>query len=170
MDNSIFHRQKFVWRRQRGCVFVPVSCIPCKYDGKLFAYDCIDQTVKCSFPNTNGPTILSYVLTKIITDNGFNQNQCDPTSIVSTWFVECKLDSDVLVQEQFYVGYGNNDTPTNLQILNAIDDKLEGLYNYGLNYYFSGNQLVISNSSCYDDFTNKKLYLNIGVDIQINCN
>ena len=170
MDNSIFHRQKFVWRRQRGCVFVPVSCIPCKYDGKLFAYDCIDQTVKCSFPNTNGPTILSYVLTKIITDNGFNQNQCDPTSIVSTWFVECKLDNDVLVQEQFYVGYGNNDTPTNLQILNAIDDKLEGLYNYGLNYYFSGNQLVISNSSCYDDFTNKKLYLNIGVDIQINCN
>ena len=170
MDNSIFHRQKFVWRRQRGCVFVPVSCIPCKYDGKLFAYDCIDQTVKCTFPNTNGPTILSYVLTKIIADNGFNQNQCDPTSIVSTWFVECKLDSDVLVQEQFYVGYGNNDTPTNLQILNAIDDKLEGLYNYGLNYYFSGNQLVISNSSCYDDFTNKKLYLNIGVDIQINCN
>jgi hypothetical protein len=169
MDNSIFHRQKFVWRRQRGCVFVPVSCIPCKYDGKLFAYVCIDQTVKCSFPNTNGPTILSYVLTKIITDNGFNQNQCDPTSIVSTWFVECKLDNDVLVQEQFYVGYGNNDTPTNLQILNAIDDKLEGLYNYGLNYYFSGNQLVISNSSCYDDFTNKKLYLNIGVDIQINC-
>jgi hypothetical protein len=170
MDNSIFHRQKFVWRRQRGCVFVPVSCIPCKYDGKLFAYDCIDQTVKCGFPNTNGPTILSYVLTKIIADNGFNQNQCDPTSIVSTWFVECKLDNDVLVQEQFYVGYGNNDTPTNLQILNAIDDKLEGLYNYGLNYYFSGNQLVISNSSCYDDFTNKKLYLNIGVDIQINCN
>jgi hypothetical protein len=80
------------------------------------------------------------------------------------------LDSNVLVQEQFYVGYGGSDTPTTTQIITAIDDKLVNLYGYGLNYYFSGNSLVISNSSCYDNFTNKTLYLNIGVDIQINCN
>ena len=38
-----------------------------------------------------------------------------------------------------------------------------------MNYYFSGNKLVISNSSCYDNFTNKTLYLNIGVMVDINC-
>jgi len=165
MDNSIFHRQKFVWRRQRGCVFIPVSCIPCKYDGKLFSYDCIDQTLTCEISSVGGPTILSNILNYDKTLVG-----CDNSSIVSTWFVDCRLDGDILVQEQFYVGYGGSDTPTNLQILNAIDEKLVGLYDYGLNYYFSGNNLVISNSTCYDDFTNKKLYLNIGVDIQINCN
>ena len=165
MDNSIFHRQKFVWRRQRGCVFIPVSCIPCKYDGKLFSYDCIDQTLTCEISSVGGPTILTNLL------NYYNPlGTCDNSSIVSTWYVDCRLDGDILVQEQFYVGYGSSDTPTNLQIINAIDEKLVGLYDYGLNYYFSGKGLVISNSTCYDDFTNKKLYLNIGVDIQINCN
>ena len=170
MENSIFHRQKFVWRRQRGCIFIPVTCIPCKYNGNIFAYDCIDQTLVCKLPNTNGPTILSNLLTKVLNNNGYNQSQCDNSSIISTWYVDCRLDSNILVQEQFYVGYGGLDTPTTTQIITAIDDKLVNLYGYGLNYYFSGNSLVISNSSCYDDFTNKTLYLNIGVDIQINCN
>ena len=166
MENSIFHRQKFVWRRQRGCIFIPVNCVPCKYNGKVFAYDCIDQTVTCKLDNYNGPKVLS----KLIESNGYNKLNCDLNSLVSTWFIECKLDNQVLIQEQFYIGYGYNDTPTNLQIYNALNDKLETLYNYGLNYYFSGNVLVVSNSSCYDDFTNKKLYINIGVELQINCN
>jgi len=36
MENSIFHRQKFVWRRQRGCQFIQVECVPCTFDGQLF--------------------------------------------------------------------------------------------------------------------------------------
>ena len=165
MDNSIFHRQKFVWRRQRGCTFIPVACIPCRYDGKLFAYDCIDQTLTCKFPNTNGPTILNTVLNA----NGYNTNSCDYNSIISNWYVDVRLDTQVLIQEQFYTGYGYLDTPSNSTILSAITDNLNQLYNYGLNYYVAGNSIVVSNSSCYDDFTNKKLYINIGLDIQINC-
>jgi len=166
MENSIFHRQKFVWRRQRGCSFIPLACVPCRYDGKVFAYDCIDQTLKCELGNYNGPKVLKSLIEK----NGYGKLNCDLNSLVSTWYIECKLDNLILIQEQFYIGYGYNDTPTNLQIYNALEEKLENLYNYGLNYYFSGNVLVISNSSCYDDFTNKKLYINIGVELQINCN
>jgi len=89
---------------------------------------------------------------------------------VSEWFVDCRLDSTILVQEQFYTGYGFYDVPTVAQITASIDDKLQELYNHGLNYYFAGKTLVISNSTCYDDFTNKKLYLNIGINASINCN
>jgi hypothetical protein len=169
MENSIFHRQKFVWRRQRGCQFIPVLCKPCEYNGQLFGYDCIDQTLKCNLTNQNPPNLLSQLLTTLLSNNGYNQSQCDLNSIVTTWFVDCRLDSQILVQESFYTGYGFNDYPTNSQVLTAFNDKLVTLYQYGLNYYFAGNSLIVSNSTCYDDFTNKTLYLNIGIDIQINC-
>ena len=89
---------------------------------------------------------------------------------MSEWFVDCRLDNTILVQEQFYTGYGFYDQPNVAQIIAAIDLKLALLYNSGLNYYFSGKTLIISNSTCYDDFTNKKLYLNIGINVSINCN
>ena len=41
-----------------------------------------------------------------------SQAKCDLTSIVSEWFVDCRLDSTILVQEQFYTGYGFYDVPT----------------------------------------------------------
>jgi hypothetical protein len=88
----------------------------------------------------------------------------------SYWYIDVRLDDVTLIQEQFYTGYGSVDYPTQSTIFNSINEKLEGLYVYGLNYYFAGSSLVISNSSCYDDFTNKKLYLNIGIMIDINCN
>jgi hypothetical protein len=169
MENSILHRQKFVWRRQRGCEFILVECKPCEYNGQLFAYDCIDQTLKCSLGGQNPSTILYQAINNMITSSGYTTSQCDLNSVVSTWFVDCRLDNDILVQEPFYVGYGFSDSPTNSQILTAINDKLSTLYQFGLNYYFAGSTLIISNSSCYDDFTNKTLYLNMGVDIQINC-
>jgi hypothetical protein len=169
MENSIFHRQKFVWRRQRGCQFIPVLCKPCEYNGQLFGYDCIDQTLKCTLSSQTPAKLLIELLIKLINDNGYTQSQCDLNSVVSTWYVDCRLDNQILVQESFYTGYGFNDYPTNSQLLNAINDKLVTLYQYGLNYYFAGKTLVVSNSTCYDDFTNKTLYLNIGIDIQINC-
>jgi len=169
LDNSIFHRQKFVWRRQRGCVFIPVECIPCEYNGQPFVYDCIDQTLKCQLPTASPAGILGNILNNVLNGSGYTQSQCDLNSIISTWFVDCRIGNQILVQEQFYVGYGYNDFPTNSEVINAINDKLQTLYNYGLNYFFSGNVLTISNSTCYDDFTNKTLSLNIGINIQINC-
>jgi hypothetical protein len=169
IDNSIFHRQKFVWRRQRGCVFIPVECRPCTYNGQPFAYDCIDQTLKCTLPTGSPSSILGNILNKVLTSSGYTQSQCDLNSIISTWYVDCRLDNNILVQESFYIGYGYNDYPNSTQVINAINDKLQNLYNFGLNYFFAGNTLTVSNSTCYDDFTNKTLYLNIGINIQINC-
>jgi hypothetical protein len=73
MENSVFHRQKFVWRRQRGCAIIPVECIPCIYNGQPFAYDCIDQTLECNITNitlpNSGNVILSNVINKVIEKN-----------------------------------------------------------------------------------------------------
>jgi hypothetical protein len=182
MDNSIFHRQKVVWRRQRSCEYIPLSCIPCEYNGQPYAYDCIDQTTQCTLPIFNPTTILNQRVQEIYESSGFTSNNCDTTTIVADWSVVLKLKDIVtnvettLVNSPILTSYGQSaiDTSTNLpvtyyDILNYIDNSLQYLYQNGLNYYFSGGNLIISNSSCYGDFTNKQLNLYIGLAIQINC-
>jgi hypothetical protein len=181
-DNSIFHRQKVVWRRQRGCSFLESTCPPCEYNGEPFTYDCIDQTTTCSIPNFNPVTVLNNKINEVISGSGYTVGDCSFNTTVSNWYVDLRLydiltnTEQSLVLSQFYTGYGQNgsDLTTGLpityyDILNAIDSKLENLYQYGLNYYLSGGNLIVSNSSCYNNFTNKQIKLYIGLDVQINC-
>ena len=182
LDNSIFHRQKVVWRRQRGCTFLESVCPPCEYNGEPFVYDCIDQTTNCEIQNFNPVTVLNNKVNEVISSSGYTIGDCTFNSILSDWYVDLRL-KDILTNteqsliiEKFYTGYGQNasDLTTGLpltyyDVINAIDDKLELLYQDGLNYYLSGGNLIISNSSCYDNFTNKQIKLYIGLDVQINC-
>jgi hypothetical protein len=182
MDNSIFHRQKVVWRRQRSCEYIALSCNPCEYDGQPYAYDCIDQTTTCTLPTFNPSTVLNQNVQQIYASSGFTSNDCDNTTIIADWYVVLKLvdiptsSETTLVNQLILTSYGQNaiDTSTNLpvtyyDILNYIDNSLQYLYQNGLNYYLSGGNLIVSNSACYDNFTNKQLNLSIGLDIQINC-
>jgi hypothetical protein len=181
-DNSAFHRQKVVWRRQRGCSFLGTICPPCEYNGEPFVYDCIDQTTTCPVPNFNPVTVLNSKVNEVINSSGYTVGDCNFNTIISDWYVDLRLydvltnTEQSLVLEKFYTGYGQNgsDLTTGLpvnyyDILNAIDTKLENLYQYGLNYYLSSGNLIVSNSSCYGDFTNKQIKLYIGLDVQINC-
>ena len=182
MDNSIFHRQKFVWRRQRSCELIPLACLPCEYNGEPFTYDCIDQTTQCTLPVFDPATVLNAKVDEIINTQGYVTNECNSNTIISTWGVIVALkdiitqNETVLVNSDFYVGYGQSaiDPITGIpltysNILNYIDNEMEYLYQSGLNYYFSGGSLIVSNSSCYDSFTNKQLIVKISLDIQINC-
>jgi len=175
MENSVFHRQKVVWRRQRGCEIVPISCVPCEFNGQILGYDCIDQTIQCGiYPwietsSSTTATSFEQMLTDTVAAISTGYTVCDPNSITSEWYVDLRLDSTILVQQKFYTGYGGNDVPTNSDWVNALDEKLEYLYQDGLNYFINGNTITIANSSCYDDFTNKRLYLNVGLDITISC-
>lgn len=182
MDNSIFHRQKVVWRRQRSCEYIGLSCNPCEYDGQPYTYDCIDQTTTCTLPTFNPSTVLNQNVQQIYASSGFTSNDCDNTTIIADWYVVLKLvdiptnTETTLVNQLILTSYGQNaiDTSTNLpvtyyDIINYIDNSLQYLYQNGLNYYLSGGNLIVSNSSCYDNFTNKQLNLSIGLDIQINC-
>ncbi len=179
MENSVFHRQKVVWRRQRGCEIVPVPCVPCVINGPLLPYDCIDQTLNCFiYPwdedssNTTAQSfqeILSNQVSALITSSGYTTSQCNLNSIVSQWYVDLRLDNNILVQEIFYTGYGANDAPSNTDWFNGLNDKLQYLYQEGLDYSINNNVITISNSSCMDNFTDKTIYLNIGINITIDC-
>lgn len=179
MENSIFHRQKVVWRRQRGCEIVPVPCVPCEVQGPLLPYDCIDQTLDCyiypwlepssSTTAESFQSILYNQVTALASTSGYTTSECNLNSIVSNWYVDLRLDSDILVQEQFYTGYGINGAPTNTQWETALNEKLQYLYQDGLDYSINGDIITISNSGCMDSFTDKTLYLNIGINISINC-
>jgi hypothetical protein len=187
-DNSIFHRQKVVWRRQRGCVFIAGSrlnsdCLQCTYNGEPYAYDCIDQTTSCSIPFFEPANVLSLKIQDVLASSGYTTPQCDTSTVVSRWYVNLRLQDiitsteEALVNGNFYTGYGpfaldiNTGIPlTYSQVLSAIDSQLQNIYQFGLNYYISGGNLIVSNSTCYDNFTNKRLKLYIGLEIEINCN
>tara|TARA_B110000503_G_scaffold116250_1_gene175183 strand:+ start:5420 stop:8389 length:2970 start_codon:yes stop_codon:yes gene_type:complete len=179
MENSAFHRQKVVWRRQRGCEIVPVPCIPCEVMGPLLPYDCIDQTLSCKIypwdePSSSGTaesfeSILYNQVTSLVSNSGYTTSECNLNTITSQWYVDLRLDSTILVQEVFFTGYGIAGAPTDAQWETALNDKLQYLYQDGLDYSIDGDTITISNSGCMDEFSNKTLYLNIGINITINC-
>jgi hypothetical protein len=169
-DDNTLLRQKFVWRRQRGCELQPVECIPCEYNGQLYSYDCIDQTINCSVKIDSMPTILTNSINSCVSKSGYTTTDCVLSTLVSDWYVDVRLDNTILVQEKFFTGYGNQQYPTMVQWINALNSKLEYLYQDGLNYFIDENNiLTVSNTTCYDDFTDKALTVNVGVDVKINC-
>lgn len=88
----------------------------------------------------------------------------------STWYTDVRLDNVILVQLPFYTGYGIDDIPTNDDWLNALENNLETIYQYGMNYNVNSNRIIISNSGCEELFTNKTLSVNVGINVSINCN
>jgi hypothetical protein len=170
MDNNVLQRQKHVWRRQRGCELLPVECIPCQYNGQLYSYDCIDQTLTCDIGINSIPNILTNSINSCVSKSGYTTNKCVLSTLVSEWYVDVRLDNTVLVQEKFYTGYGNQDYPSESDWIFALNTHLEYLYQEGLNYFIDENNvLTVSNTTCYDEFTDKTLTVNVGVNIQINC-
>lgn len=170
MSNSEFDRQKFVYRVQRGCEILPVPCTPCSITGPLFKYDCVDQTVDCNlYPSIDWEIILNSQITNMITSSGYTTADCDLNSIVSSWYIDLRIDSDIIVQELFYTGYGSGDAPTNAQWVNAVNNHFQYLYQNGLAYTINGNTISFTNIGCMANFTNKTIYLNVGINLSINC-
>lgn len=177
-ENSSFHRQKYVYRRQRGCVIATLPCVPCYTQGVVFTNDCIDETISASTIPWSGTTsilnsfqdALAIAVNSVVIANGYNLANCNTNSIVSTWFIDLRLDDTILVQKPFYTGYGFLDYPTETQWVNALDTELSSIYQYGLNYNVNINRLIISNSGCIELFRNKTLTLNVGINVDISCN
>jgi len=173
-ENSIFHRQKFVYRIQRGCAILPVPCVPCTLNGNLFLYNCIDETIECPiYPWDGGSStvqsfqdILNQTVTNYVTSNSLT---CDLNSLVTDWYIDLRLDSTVLLQQKFFTGYGTLQTPTNSQWSGAVQTYVTNLTDADLTYFLSGNTLYVSNSGCEPKFTNKQIQLNVGLNFTISC-
>ena len=170
MENSVFHRQSHVYRVQRGCEIVEVACVPCEIEGPLWDYDCTSQSVECNlYPTLTFSQILYQQVTAIASASGFTTSECDLNSMTSDWYIDLRLDSDILVQEQFYTGYGGSDVPTNSDWLTAANTHFQYLYQEGLSYTINGNVITFANTGCSPDFYGKTITLNVGINISINC-
>ncbi len=180
-ENSIFHRQKFVYRRQRGCQIIPVPCEPCIAEDNLFDYDCNYGLYSCSITprimggfSTNGSSsfnqVLYQTLVSYLTSQGLVINNCVLSTLISEWYVDIRVDGNILIQEPFFTGYGLNQVPTTLDWTNAILSNLGDLNNYGYYGYIEGDSLYVRTLACVFSISDNPLELNIGINLSINCN
>jgi len=177
-ENSILQKQKFVYRRQRGCQFIPVPVDPCYIIGNIFQYNCATEYVDFYiYPWLNGDTnvsnfsaILNNRVTALLVQNNLSPTQCIADSIESNWYVDLKIGTDTVIHQLFYTGYGSTDVPTNRQWRNALIETLPNLYDYGFTYFLNGNNLRITTLTCEPKNLEEIVSLNAGIMIDINCN
>jgi hypothetical protein len=182
VENSIFHRQKFVWRRQEGCQLMRVPCKPCSITSNLFSYDCPLETVECPiYPWTNSTTITNFngvlgqLMTNYLSENGFNLSDCDFNGMTSEWFVDLMIDDVTVVSYSFFDGIGYSSpiysVPTIAEWDSALLIGLESLKDYGYNYYLTTTDTVIlSNQVCSVSELGINFKLNVGINFNILCN
>ena len=177
LENSIFNKQKFVYRRQRGCQFIPVPVEPCFIISNIFDYTCNSEYVDFNiYPWLNGDvdvsnfsSILVNRINNMLAQSGVTLNQCNQNSVLTEWFVDLRIGGEILIQESFYDGYGMTDVPTDTQWRNALITYLPEIYNYGYTYFLNGNKLTITNLSCLPQNMQETVVLNVGINININC-
>ena len=180
-ENSIFHRQKFVWRRQEGCQIIPVPCKPCELTSNIFTYDCNIQTVECGkYPWVDNPqlvdfnSVLGLLLQNYINTNGYVVGDCDLNSVTTEWFVDVRIDNNIVEQYSFFNGVGYIDptlsSPSTDDWDNALIVVLNDLKNMGYNYYFTTNDtVVVYNSICDLSDNGLNFQLNVGINFSILC-
>ena len=177
MENSIFQRQKFVYRRQRGCQFIPVPVDPCFIISSIFDYTCTTEYTDFNiYPWLNGDvdvsnfnSILSNRVNNMLAQSGLTLNDCIQNSVESNWYVDLRIGGDIIIKELYYVGYGLTDVPTNTMWRNALIQYLPQLYDYGFTFFLNGNLLTITSLTCTERNLNETLSLNSGINISINC-
>jgi hypothetical protein len=177
LENSILHKQKFVYRRQRGCQFIPVAVNPCFIISGIFDYNCNSESAEFNiYPWFNGDinvsnfdSILANRINNMLAQSGLTLNQCNQNSVLTEWYVDLELNGEQVIKELFYVGYGISDVPTTTQWRLALIDYLPQLINYGYTYSLNGNILTITNLSCLDNTATSSVSLDVGINININC-
>jgi hypothetical protein len=181
LENSIFHRQKFVWRRQEGCELIPTPCKPCSLISNIFTYDCPIESVECPiYPWSVNPQIqslngvLGNVLNSYLTNNGYTLNDCDFAGMSTQWFVDIRIDDSVVVSYPFFSGIGYNNPTLSSPSVENWDDalliSLESLKDYGYDYYLTEDDTVIVyNQVCSVSEQGINFKLNIGINFEILC-
>ena len=177
LENSVLHKQKFVYRRQRGCQFIPVAVDPCYIISDIFNYTCNSEYVDFNiYPWFNGDitatnfnSILSNRINNMLSESGLTLNQCYQNSVQTEWYIDLRINNQILIQNTFYSGYGYTDVPTELQWRNSLIYYLPILYDYGYTYYLNGNNITITNLGCNSENLQDTVFLNVGININIKC-
>jgi hypothetical protein len=176
-ENSAFHRQKFVWRRQRGCQIVPVPCNPCTLIGPILTIDCPQASTTCDvYPWTSNPNITTFgsVLSQLVS-NYTNGNTCNFNTLSSEWYVKISLGGSEIISYPFFtngrgltLGAGVS-YPSSTQWLVALESQLDLLINYGLDYYIADDVVTIYTLTCDGNNLNSDFKINVGINFNITC-
>ena len=177
LENSIFHKQKFVYRRQRGCQLIPVESQPCFIISNIFDYDCNTEYVDFFiFPWLNGDvtvsdfqSILTNRVNNYLISIGSNQGLYNPNSISSEWSLNLTIGNQIIISVPLYQGYGINDVPTALLWRQTLINNLNNLYQYGYTYTLNGNFLTITNLNCVLENSLQEVSLSVGINISLDC-
>ena len=179
LENSIFHRQKFVWRRQFGCKIVPIPCKPCSLVTQLFAYDCPTQFLRCGlYPWTYNPiggrfgVLLTTALNSYLESQGLsNLDQCQLNTLYVQWYVISKLNGVTLSSDLFSETYGYQNYPTDSEWITGVETILTEIENDGYTYDINVNSemLTIYNVNC-TPFDDEDIFtLELGINFTILC-
>jgi hypothetical protein len=169
MENNVLQRQKVVWRRQRGCEIIPIPCIPCVYNGQLLPTDCPKQELTCDIEIENFQTTLINSIISSVSQEGYTINDCILNTLTSLWYVDIRLNGNLLVQNLFYTGYGGGDVPTDNQWITALTNAFNSLQTQGIGYELNENTINVYSLDCDDTLLGQKLQINVGVNINIKC-
>ena len=165
-ENSLFHRQKFVWRRQAGCQIIPIPCEPCTLTGEIFPFECYRSEATCSvFPNKTFYNLLYDAMV----NNNVGSN-CDTNTIISEWYYMLTIDGVTVINNKFFDGVGllnPNSVPSDNNWLTAINDSLSSLFDYGMWYEISGPNLIFWNLTC--ESNQRTINVDVGINFTISC-
>jgi hypothetical protein len=177
-ENSVLHRQKFVYRRQRGCIIQTKFVDPCRKTASLVNYGASEEKVTLSiYPWLNSSSLItsfSGILNKqveeLLAENGTSITLCNGINTLRTeWYVDLKIGQTQLVQYKFYDGIGLNGYPTDGQWKLALKNSLPDLLNYNLWFNLNGNNLTITNLTNQPLYLAESLTLDVGININVNC-
>jgi hypothetical protein len=174
LENSIFHRQKFVWRRQEGCKFVAVPCKPCILTTQLYVVDCpVQETICPIYPWDTDPNITNFgvVLNTTLSEYFYSiSSNCQINTVQSTWYVDVRINNIILAQYEFYTGVGPNQYPTSNEWLDALEITFESLQTlgYGYNIDTENSEIMVFNNNCQPNFDD--IEINVGINFQVFCN
>jgi hypothetical protein len=180
-ENSIFHRQKYGWRRQGGCRIIAVPCNPCSATSNVFPVDCPTQSIETAiYPWDTSSTVQSFsavlgeVVTNYLTTNNITITDCNLNSLSTEWFVDLRVRDITLVKKSFYFGSGysvpNLSSPSDAQWYSALISSLDDLTNDGYDYYLTDSEtVVVYNSICSESDQGLNFKLNVGINLNLCC-
>jgi hypothetical protein len=175
-ENSIFHRQKFVYRRQRGCEIITKTYDPCLCKGPALPYDCVDEYVEFGLypwlePGSTAISlsdILFDELNQYLDDNGYVLSDCVLDSLLAYWYVDIEVSGTTIASKLFYEQYGINDIPTENDWVAGLILTLDSLIDDGYYYVITGNSIRVYSLFC--QLPSQALFtLNIGLNLNIDC-
>jgi len=177
-ENSLFHRQKFVWRRQAGCQLEPIPCKPCTAIANFNPLDCPYQSVECDiYPWTSNPSIINFgsVLSEVVTNSIIvDLSTCDLNGLTSEWILELSYNNSVVVSIPFFYGVAYTipgvSYPTQTLWDITLTNALNSLAIYGLDYYYTTNDtVVVYNVVCSVNDTGIEFKIDLKINFDIYC-